>query len=135
MKRGSAPKEKCPKRLSPWGPLGDTHPLRNKIFLRPCKARKGTNKKSTSAKGHSCAYPSMVRCITVRCSTMWCSAVRRGAVRYGGVSRCGMMWCGAWRSVVWCGMWCGVEWFGAVRCGVEHAPRPKSTANIMQNAK
>ena len=43
--------------LSLWGPLGDTPSIRNKIFLGPYKAPKGTNTKATSAKGHFCAYP------------------------------------------------------------------------------
>ena len=31
-KRGSAPKEKCPSRVPPRGPLGDTPPTRYKLI-------------------------------------------------------------------------------------------------------
>ena len=59
MKHRSAPKESAPKCLSPWGRLGDTPPIRNKIHSwAPRKTPKGTNTKVTSAKGHFCAYPS-----------------------------------------------------------------------------
>ena len=57
MKHRSAPKEKCPQCLSLWGPLGDTPPIRNRIFLGPCTAPNGTNTKVTSAKGQFCAHP------------------------------------------------------------------------------
>ena len=57
MKHSSAPKQKCPWRLSLWGPLGHTPPFRNQLFMGPCKAPKGTDTKVTSAKGHFCAYP------------------------------------------------------------------------------
>ena len=58
-KHRRAPKEKWPLCLSPWGPLGDTPPVRNKLFLGSCKAPKGTNTKATSAKGHFCDYPTV----------------------------------------------------------------------------
>ena len=35
------------------GPLGDTPPSRDKLFMGPCKAPKGTDTKVTSAKGVS----------------------------------------------------------------------------------
>ena len=57
MKHRSAPKEKCPLCLSLWAPLGDTPPIRNKRFMGPCKALKGTDTKVTSAQGHFYAYP------------------------------------------------------------------------------
>ena len=57
MKHRSAPKEKRPWRLSLWGPLGETPPIRNHIFLDPPEAPEGTNTRVTSAKGHFYAYP------------------------------------------------------------------------------
>ena len=41
--------------LSLWGPLEDTPPIRNKIFMGPRKAPKGTDTKGTSPQGHFCA--------------------------------------------------------------------------------
>ena len=52
----SAPREKCPLCVSPWGPLGDTPRVRNETFLGPYRAPEGTNTKVTSAKGYFCAY-------------------------------------------------------------------------------
>ena len=60
MKRRSAPKEKCPRCLSLRGPLGDTPPNRDRLFLGPCQAPKETNTKVASAEGHSCAYPTAI---------------------------------------------------------------------------
>ena len=57
MKHRNAPKEKCPKCLSLWGPLGDTPPLRNRLFLGPYTAPNWTNTKVTSAKAHFYAHP------------------------------------------------------------------------------
>ena len=57
MRHRSAPKEKCPWCLSLWGPLGDTPPIRNDLFMSPYQAPEGTNTKVTSAKGRFCAYP------------------------------------------------------------------------------
>ena len=46
--------------LSLWRPLVDTPPLRNKQFMGPCKAQKGTDTKVASAKGHFCASPNIL---------------------------------------------------------------------------
>ena len=40
-------------------PWGDTPSIRNRLFLGPYKAPKGTNTKVTSAKGHFCADPTL----------------------------------------------------------------------------
>ena len=55
----SVPQEKCPSCLSLWGRLVDTPPIRNQLFMGPCKAPKGTSTKATSAKLHFCAYPTI----------------------------------------------------------------------------
>ena len=52
------PKEKRSECLSLWGPLGDTPPIRNNMFLGPCEAPEVTNTKVTSAKAPFRAYPS-----------------------------------------------------------------------------
>ena len=53
----SAPEERCSWCLSLWGPLGDTHPVRNIILMGPCNDPSETNTKVTSAKGRLCTCP------------------------------------------------------------------------------
>ena len=68
--------------------LGGHPPIRNKVFMGPCKASKGTNTKVTSAKGHFCAYPIIIHWSDKGFDTFGGNVEKRSTlISYGNVSR------------------------------------------------